>query len=713
MNRINRTKFATALLVSITMLMVSTWAVLLFPEDTGDNIRMDCVGDRSSIISPGETATYLVWVENVGSHEEDVTLEAEGTPEGWESELSADELHIAAGEHTLVYLEVTAPDDGTRGLDDVAHIGVRGFNVKGHAGTNNNTLVETVTYSVNRNLITETVGGYDAPNKVVTTSTSMIVYEIYEKADSNNNGPVTVKHKDYSENLTHNGTDFTKDVEFPDFIKKVTLIIMKNSEVEFGHKGYFDYKNRDVDGNPIQDSLDFNYTVKSGAAHLDIQFGFGARGAGGTRASDTSPTIDVISRFTDSNEVGSIRVRVPIMGLTESQSFEVGISDTGDAVVEVFEGALDVNVKSSPSAGALDSFSGVKPTDDGDPQGLIIDKVEADLDVEVEKAEVYVVKITGDDVSLAAGSATPPIQISPTEYIIFLDPDQLEDLKINADSTYSIEIKKYSSDETEPLETVTINDIAAGGTDTIVVGADSISLHTDSADGKTISITVSDDNTTFEVELEVSEGETSELKGVDLGEGTATVTAKNDDGSEVTVPVKDGDDASVVEGAIDDKIEGGEEDEGIPVLWVGLIIVTIGIIGGAFVFVTYGGGKYEVEILEVSVDPKDPTEGEETNISVQVNNIGKDFLPDENEILVTIYDGYDIIEEASVDLADGLLANRSATVSTEAWDPVAGDHTINVTVEVDGEETDLFSHDIVVYEAEEDEEDEEEEDEEE
>ncbi len=207
---------------------------------------------------------------------------------------------------------------------------------------------------------------------------------------------------------------------------------------------------------------------------------------------------------------------------------------------------------------------------------------------------------------------------------------------------------------------------------------------------------------TFQVSLDSSDStETSVLSGVDLSSGTASVSQTT--GTEVSIDIVDSGTTSEEHADyICDKKQTGDANDEMPILWIGLILITTIIIGGAFTAFTYGGaltGKYIVEIVDVTVDPEDPTEGEETNISVQINNIGKEFLPDENEVLVTFYDGYDTIEEEFVDLTEGLLSGESIVVSTTAWDPVAGDHTLNITIEVDGEERDIITkNDVVVVE---------------
>ncbi len=101
----NRKKTATALLAAVTLLLVATWSVLLFPEDSHDNIRMDVAGESAQFVVPGGTAEYLIRVENVGTRDEDVALETYGTPEGWESDLSTDMLRLDAGENELVLEE--------------------------------------------------------------------------------------------------------------------------------------------------------------------------------------------------------------------------------------------------------------------------------------------------------------------------------------------------------------------------------------------------------------------------------------------------------------------------------------------------------------------------------------------------------------------------------------------------------------------------------
>ena len=285
-------------LMTVALLVFVGCSVLLFSNVTTPDIGMEVVGEDMKTVLPGETARYSIRLENRGSVDAELTLETVDTPEGWETGLSRSELELGPGRKEIIFLSVTAPSTADEG-PVVAHVGVRADAGSKKTGTNNETLIETVTWSKNYNQITETLGDYTKPTKVETTATSSVVYELPDD--------ITVKHVDASGNESHHGTTFWREITVP---VDVSVSIDNDSICEMGYVGFYDYDNRKATGNPIQDSVELKANVIKGSVTVSV------RPRGGGRAPGDNPLVEVLSRTDDLAAVGKMVLTIPLMDVT-------------------------------------------------------------------------------------------------------------------------------------------------------------------------------------------------------------------------------------------------------------------------------------------------------------------------------------------------------------------------------------------------------------
>lgn len=486
--------------IAISLLLVTSWAILFLPGATDSNVGLKVIGDDVRVIQPGEEAEYPIRVENKGNINEDIKLETYGTPEGWEAELDNDFVNLDSGKRDHVYLTVKSPSTGTRG-PPVATIGVRAWIGSGKTGTNNATLIETITWSLNEDNINPIGGDWDKPMIIQTTQSSAITYKFPNT--------IQVKHID------NNGTSFTRNVTVPHV--SITLSLLPNSVIEIGYTGSFDYEKRgNIDGqegNPIQDTLEFKSKVTQGTVIVNLV-------EKGTRQSaDGTPLIEVLSNPDVITDVGSIDITIPFE--TTGGLFSAGITG-GTAEVEVYDGTVDLE--------ANDNTTTIETSLSEAPKGVAINKI--DETVNVTDINKDVVTITGD-VEILKPTDIPPIEIAPGKNILIIDPLDTLELKLKGNEKYKVEIKKYRKDE--EVEIITIDDIEDGGEDTFIIKDGSYEIKTTSDTEKNVIITIQIGDKIYTLNLPLIKDEEYVLKDVDIDKGTATVVITDADGKEIEI----------------------------------------------------------------------------------------------------------------------------------------------------------------------------------
>ncbi len=118
-------KAKAATLVTVIVLLVVSSSMFFLSNVTNQVIELRVIGESVKFVEAGQTAEFLVEAENRGPVNTEVNLEIFDIPEGWEAELSDEELILHPGEIGVVFLSVTAPSTPSGELAQIAEIGVR------------------------------------------------------------------------------------------------------------------------------------------------------------------------------------------------------------------------------------------------------------------------------------------------------------------------------------------------------------------------------------------------------------------------------------------------------------------------------------------------------------------------------------------------------------------------------------------------------------
>ena len=667
-------------LMTVALLVFVGCSVLLFSNVTTPDIGMEVVGEDMKTVLPGETARYSIRLENRGSVDAELTLETVDTPEGWETGLSRSELELGPGRKEIIFLSVTAPSTADEG-PVVAHVGVRADAGSKKTGTNNETLIETVTWSKNYNQITETLGDYTKPTKVETTATSSVVYELPDD--------ITVKHVDASGNESHHGTTFWREITVP---VDVSVSIDNDSICEMGYVGFYDYDNRNATGNPIQDSVELKANVIKGSVTVSV------RPRGGGRAPGDNPLVEVLSRTDDLAAVGKMVLTIPLMDVTGGV-FSAGISEDGKAELEVFDGQLDLEVKETEEEDPFLSTT-LEATLGQAPRGTTITEIKEGMEANVTDIDKDAVTITGDALVLSE-TGTPPIEIAPGVLMVLVDPEDIPTLNIAANENYSIEVRKYRADAVE-TETVTMENIPAGGSDAIMITEDEITLETTSSEEKVVSLEVEEGGKSYTTEVSVKKDESFVVKDVDVENGTASVEFTSAEGKTTTEEVPSGKSADEVDEIFE------EEDKETKFPWVPLvggIVIILLIVVGAALYLGYlptgfaiSKEKKGLAVVKCSVSPESPKVGDDVEFKVVLVNRGEPLEAKDRKILVSFFEEFNAIDE--LDASETSFEKGEETeLATVTWTPKeAGERPITIVVEIDGEDVDEYSFIVEVGE---------------
>ena len=100
------------------------------PTADAPQIRMTLYdADGVKTVGVGETAEYVIKVENIGGSREHVTLDHEGDAEGWSSGMSHSELLIQPGDHRRISLYVSPNTGEAEPVFNVNVVATRGDNI--------------------------------------------------------------------------------------------------------------------------------------------------------------------------------------------------------------------------------------------------------------------------------------------------------------------------------------------------------------------------------------------------------------------------------------------------------------------------------------------------------------------------------------------------------------------------------------------------------
>jgi len=120
--------FLTIAAIAIGILIVASNYYL--PSTDAPSIRLTLHdADGTKLVSVGETAEYVIRVENTGKSRGYLSLSKQGEAEGWSSSLSHTTLHLPPGDHQLISLFVTPESTDAVLSIDVNVIASRSDNV--------------------------------------------------------------------------------------------------------------------------------------------------------------------------------------------------------------------------------------------------------------------------------------------------------------------------------------------------------------------------------------------------------------------------------------------------------------------------------------------------------------------------------------------------------------------------------------------------------
>jgi len=123
-----------AMLTSILFVVSSLYA----PSSDAPEVNLVLYdADGVKMVSVGETATYVILVENTGTADSNIDISKEGTASGWDSSLSHEKVHLRPGDEQQVSLYVTPTEEDAESSIEVNVVATRGDNV---------TIISTTTY---------------------------------------------------------------------------------------------------------------------------------------------------------------------------------------------------------------------------------------------------------------------------------------------------------------------------------------------------------------------------------------------------------------------------------------------------------------------------------------------------------------------------------------------------------------------------------------
>lgn len=142
-----------------------------------------------------------------------------------------------------------------------------------------------------------------------------------------------------------------------------------------------------------------------------------------------------------------------------------------------------------------------------------------------------------------------------------------------------------------------------------------------------------------------------------------------------------------------------EEDAKFPYWILALVIIALVVAVGAYAIYA-AGPNGNITIEEIIIRPDQPKAGSPAVIVALLKNEGNTIeMGNPMNIMVSFYEDYESIGEKPVDLTtDGFEGGSTREVSL-TWEPAAaGQHNLNVAVDIDDDESDVSSKDIEIGE---------------
>lgn len=640
----NKNNFAA--IAGVFLLLIAGMAVIPLDDDPLSDLHGSIIGDHIKSIDYDDTATYKILVKNEGDYNAVLDLSLVGVPEHWTASLDEDHFTLAGESHKIVILSVNSPSSGysgVRGIDTIASVGVRGDNIT--VGT---ITIVTGTATVTRAGVT----------------TSLTTDDEIQTGDIITNTGLSTIAIDPSALI--NGTSIYSGTIF---------VNMWNAKIGFLRSNDIAYM-----------------TYMSGEVTIYVP-----GGGGGTRQGDNGLTInlsqndDVDTAFP--HEIINIILEFASVGPASDALIHLGGS-TGDTEVKVYEGS--VNVVTDVDKQILEKFKVTKPKKD---QAVPAPTSINNIIVIVKNDDVVETSLEsgGKNVTELADCYYIPIP----GYQYYVVPSDTPDLELKVDGrkegSYEASIVTVTGNTARTFKVDTTTKETTK--ETIVISENKIELK-DFDEDKTYDLTIAEEDTTT--------GDTTEfeLEGVKTSEDDQSFEVKDwekiDDENEKPVTMTDGD-AKVDVGTgtdadkIEDEIAEAKEDEFDywPIMIGGIFIIIL-LVVISFYFVSYHEVEGDLKVDHIEVDPKEPSNGEQSQIRVRIKNLGSALKGDKNQVTVTFYDDYDTIEEKKIDL-DSSFESGDERIMICTWTPdFVGVHTINVAVDIDDTESDVDSVNVQV-----------------
>ncbi len=543
-----RKRLLAAILSLVFFLSAVITAMNFLPPASAPEISMTILSESVQEVGYGESAVYTIVVENIADKGVDLfELDISGVPTSWEAELSENPIDIPAHSFEEISLTVTAPTmkaaaeaEMNGGIDHVAAIGVRG----GNDTIGTITILSTGSATVKRNGTTEALDseGDIYSGDVVTVSGSAIISIDPSKLINNS--------------VTYDGDIFIllSDAVIG-FLKREDTAYMTvfNGEVSVwipGGGGGGGVRGSDAPGVRGPSSLGINL---SGNALLDEAF----------------PGMD-INAIIEFN-------KPPV----EESLFFLDVTGEG-TTVEVFKGEIEIT--NDDESIILEKYEQVTAgeTEEIPDPGRVRAVV---LEIETDGTSKEVIEVRGENILDVNDTISMPDMDGRSIYIIHTEEEENPEVRVTQRGTTGkgeYRTRYTSIDEYSTRSFQFSSSSTAGVDDIISIAEDMITVESEDVD-KVYNLSIA--------YREVGEEpETFVITGVEISEEEQTIEVEdwsNLTGESDTVTFSEGDFTVPLDNGqsgdeLLDKIEAkktNEKKKEIPVfLWIGMAIVTIGII---------------------------------------------------------------------------------------------------------------------------------------
>lgn len=647
---------------AITILVISAFAIFPLDEDTLTDMRMTLIGDRIQEIGYSDTVQYVINVRNIDEGSRNVHLQLTTIPQHWQASLDRDQLNLPGGADEMIVLSVTAPSQelaATRGLETMASIGVRGGNV-----TIGTVTILTGSAKVTRNGTTTPLLENDD-----ILSGDIINVTGYSRIDIDPG------------KLVHDGDNYTGDI----------YVILNDAVV-----GFLKYNNTAY------------MTLISGEAAVWVSGG-GGRGIGGVRGDrgemgDRASTPFGLSLFanddiTDAFPGHNIQAVIEFISAPAEDTFFNLDTESGETTVEVFDGELEVaNTEDTLILDKYETVTATQSAEIPEPEPVSRTMVVLRSNKTVEGS----LTVDGVPVQDVDNSIYLPIEEEQLE--IFIIPMDTRDVTLDLTGTedpgsYSVSFITVTGGLVRSFGISTTGSVDT--TDTFVFRDEALKLERMEND-KTYDVLISEENVTtgkktefqandIKTSDEEQEFEVKDWEKIDDEEGSQVKMSEGD----VSIDLHNG----ITGDEVEEKISDEKKDSELNIMmWLAFLFVAIilMIIGGYF-WIVNGMAGWGLQVTEIRIDPDIPVVGQPVTVSVRIINEGATIPAGENEVMVSLYDNYDLITEEPLDLISMNFPEGDSRELGIVWSPPApGIHTLNIAIDVNNEECDVTSKDIDV-----------------